>query len=53
MVIMLDLVLTISVGVLLRLGGDIKKSRLKKKLLFKITKLIQADKKKSLSSHNF
>ena len=47
---MFDLVLTMSVGVLLRLGGTVKKNRLrtkKRKVDFlKIQKLIRADKKK-------
>ena len=46
---MFDLVLTISVGVSLRLGGAVKKYRLcnkeKKKKNFKIQKLIPAGKK--------
>ena len=54
--IMFDLVLTMSVGVLLGLGGAVKKNRLrkKKKIYFlKIQKLIRADKKKLSSSRNF
>ena len=46
---MFDLVLTMSVGVLLWLGGAVKKNRLCKKTkswLFKNPKHIQADKKK-------
>ena len=54
---MFDLVLTMSVGVLLRLGGAVKKNRLCKKEqkvdIFKIQKLIRADKKKLSSSRNF
>ena len=46
---MFDLVLTMSVGVLLRLGGAVKKNRLRKKKqkndFLKILKLIRADKK--------
>ena len=46
---MFDLVLTMSVGVLLRLGGAIKKNRLRQKkpkiYFWKIQKLIRADKK--------
>ena len=45
---MFDLVLTMSVGVLLGLGGAIKKNRLRKKKVefLKVLKLIRADKKK-------
>ena len=54
---MFDLVLTMSVGVLLRLGGAVKKNRLRKKkqknYFLKILKLIRADKKKLLLSRNF
>ena len=54
---MFDLVLTMSVGVLLRLGGAVKKNRLRQKKqkvdFLKIQKLIRADKKKLLSSRNF
>ena len=54
---MFDLVLTMSVGVLLGLGGAIKKNRLRqkktKKYFWKIQKLIRADKKKLSSSRNF
>ena len=43
---MFDLVLTVSLGVLLRLGDAVKKNTLKKKIDFsKIQKLIRADKK--------
>ena len=46
---MFDLVLTMSVGVLLRLGGAVKKNRLRKKkqknYFLKIQKIIRADKK--------
>ena len=55
--IMFDLVLTMSVGVLLRLGGAVKKNRLcqkkQKNDFLKILKLIRADKKKLSSSRNF
>ena len=54
--IMFDLVLTMSAGVLLRLGGAVKKNRLrqKKKIVFlNIQKLIRADKKKLSLSRNF
>ena len=54
---MFDLVLTMSVGVLLRLGGAVKKNRLRQKkqknYFLKILKLIRADKKKLSSSRNF
>ena len=52
---MFDLILTMSVRVLLRLGGAVKKKGyVKKKLMFlKIPKLIRADKKKLLSSRIF
>ena len=54
---MFDLVLTMSVGVLLRLGGAVKKNRLRQKNqkvdFLKIQKLIRADKKKLLLSRNF
>ena len=54
---MFDLVLTMSVGVLLRLGGAIKKNRLREKKqkndFVKIQKLIRADKKKLSLSRNF
>ena len=54
---MFDLVLTMSVGVLLRLGGAVKKNRLRQKNqkvdFLKIQKLIRADKKKLLASRNF
>ena len=54
---MFDLVLTMSVGVLLRLGGAVKKNRLRQKKqkhdFLKILKLIRADKKKLSSSRNF
>ena len=46
-----------SVGVLLRLGGAVKKNRLRQKNqkvdFLKIQKLIRADKKKLLASRNF
>ena len=51
--IIFDLVLTMPVGLLLKLGGAVRKQRLKKKVDFlKIQKLIPADNFFFLS-HNF
>ena len=54
---MFDLVLTMSVGVLLRLGVPLRKIGFVKfclkKYFLKILKLIRADKKKLSSSRNF